>query len=88
VSKARGAPYETEFFFCLGCSIMFSEPGLFTDALDHRKTATSPPVGAPARSIHADAVRARFWTARARRLAGGIEPNSDAILRLRDLYRQ
>ena len=39
---------ETEFFHCLGCSLMFLEPELFTAAPDYRKTATQPPVGAPA----------------------------------------
>ena len=29
--------HETEFFHCLGCSLMFTEPELFTEALVFRK---------------------------------------------------
>lgn len=95
VLKERGALYETEFFHCLGCSLMFLEPDLFTASSAFReeqratvKLEAGPNSGAPNQALGAQSMRSRFWYARARRLRGGWEPTSDEVARLRDRYRQ
>lgn len=97
VPRERGAPYETEFFHCIGCSLMFTEPELFTEALvfgkesEDKGSAPSdygPNSGAPAAALDQQALRYRFWRAKARRERGGWEPTSDDVLRVRDRYRQ
>src|SRR5687768_7575060 len=49
VPKSRGAPYETEFYHCLGCSVMFLEPELFTAARTFSKAVQ--PRGAGAQDV-------------------------------------
>jgi len=88
VPKERGAPYETEFFHCLGCSLMFLEPELFAAANEYRETSPQHIEGAPGVALRSDAIRSRFWAARAKRENGGLQANSEAILRVRDRYRQ
>lgn len=92
VPRDVGAPYETEFFHCLGCSAMFLEPELFTAAPEHRKSAPAAwPIGAAERSMLSQRIRVRFWIAKARRLCGGdggMDPSDEEILRVRRRYRQ
>jgi hypothetical protein len=97
VPRPQGAPYETEFFHCLGCSLMFTEPALFTEALVFRTQQDAkadapdecgPNSGAPAAALDQQALRYRFWHAKAKRERGWWEPTSEEVLRVRDRYRQ
>jgi hypothetical protein len=97
VPRQHGAPYETEFFHCLGCSLMFIEPELFTEAPVFRKLqdekaeaapSYAPNSGAPATALDQQALRYRFWKAKAKRERGWWEPTNEEISRVRDRYRQ
>ena len=98
VPRQRGAPYQTEFFHCLGCSVMFTEPELFTAApafqMEQARIAKEDaardhvPGGLAARaSLRSQALRYRFWHAKAKR-EHGWEPTSEQVLRVRNRYRQ
>lgn len=73
--------YETQFFTCLGCTMIFVEPRLFAEA--HRVRELFPALAASmshqvsARSL---ALERRFWEARAKRRNGGI-PASEATIK-------
>lgn len=93
VLRERGAPYETDFLCCLGCSAMFIDPELFTAATEFREEvekASHATVGAlsPGAALQSHALRTRFWIARAKTLNGSWEPTSEQVLRLRERYRQ
>ena len=55
VKKPNGAWYQTEFFKCFGCSVMFTNPADFTKQKQHIRNPhellsnyqTQPPVGDP-----------------------------------------
>jgi hypothetical protein len=97
VPRAHGAPYETEFFTCLGCSVMFAEPELLTAAQEFRKEHRvaadavedyGPNSGAPTDALRSQALRYRYWKAKTKRERGGYEPTSEDIVRMRERYRQ
>ena len=76
---------------------MFTEPELFTQALvfreecDEKASAgqdSSPRRGAPAAALDQQALRYRFWHAKAKRERGWWEPTSEEVSRVRDRYRQ
>jgi hypothetical protein len=87
--------YETEFFHCLGCKVMFLEPELFTAApaflTEQQERSRGPEgdtLGAPQEALRSQALRSRLWIARARRERGGWEPTAEEVLRMRNRYRQ
>jgi hypothetical protein len=79
VARPHGAPYQTNFFHCLGCSLMLTEPELFTSAIEFRKQRDEnaavpqeygPSSGAPAAALDQQALRYRYWHAKAKRERG------------------
>ena len=89
--RERGAPYETEFLTCLGCSVMFIDPELFTAGTAFREEITKavkPPGGSPEEALQSQALRYRFWHARAKRQPGVWEPTSEDVRRIRERYRR
>lgn len=90
VPRERGAPYETEFLCCLGCSAMFIDPELFTAATVFRDEVDKAeiPRGAPEKALQSQSLQYRYWLARARRQPGAWDPTSEDVRRLRDRYRQ
>jgi hypothetical protein len=88
VPRQHGAPYVTDFLCCLGCSVMFIDPELFTAATAFRVEVEGAARGAPEASLQSHALHARFWIARAKTLNGGWEATSEEMLRLRERYRQ
>lgn len=93
VPRERGEPYRTDFLCCLGCSVMFIDPELFTTAPAFREEAekaghVAAEARSPNASLQAQELHTRFWLARAKTLGGGLEPTSQEMLRLRDRYRQ
>lgn len=90
VPRPQGDPYATDFLCCLGCSVMFLDPGLFTAASEFRTEVegTVRATGAPGASMQGHALRSRFWIARAKTLGGGWEPTPEEMIRLRERYRQ
>src|SRR5690242_11543750 len=74
VPRPHGAPYQTEFFCCLGCSAMFIDPELFTAATAFREEVAGTERKSdrsPEAAMQAHALRTRFWRARAKTLHGG-----------------
>lgn len=74
-------PYETQFFMCIGCSVVFIEPKLFADALRVRELY--PPLESEMAHLISNeriSIERRFWEARGKRLRGGMDV-SDAIIR-------
>ena len=83
VRLSRGKEeYETQFFTCLGCSALFSEPHLFAQA--NRVRELFPGNGDRVSDVSNErlAIERRYWSARARRLNGGIEPSDTAVVTL------
>lgn len=84
VPRVGGAPYETEFFHCLGCSVMFLEPELFAVSpafRDEQRASAAgevgPNSGAPSEALAAQTMRSRFWyDARADYAAAGSRPRT------------
>lgn len=75
--------YESQFFTCLGCSVMFVEPMLFSDAPNFRALCTRQAsemahVGSNERL----AMERRFWETRAKRLNGEIQAAEARIIEL------
>jgi hypothetical protein len=89
VRKGEHDLYDTEFFTCLGCSVMFLEPELLTLAPDFKRTARAdnPQMCHEVAALH-QARLYRFWEARATRENGGMTPKLEQILRLRSRYRR
>jgi hypothetical protein len=89
VLKGEHKTYDTEFFVCFGCSVMFLEPELFTAAPDFRRTALAdnPQMAHEVAALH-QAREYRFWEARATRENGGMQPKPEQILRLLSRYRR
>jgi hypothetical protein len=82
VERPDGSPYRTELLHCLGCTMMFLEPALFTAAPELRGTFP------PTTMLHEQAARHRhlefrYWEARAKREGGGISPTSEQVNALR-----
>jgi len=83
LSRGREA-FESQFFSCFGCSILFTEPQLFADACEVRKLY--PALESEMAHLVSNerlSIERRFWEARARRLKALGDP-SDA--EIRDLW--
>lgn len=74
--------FATQFFMCLGCSVVFVEPKLLASAARVRELF--PAAGSMSHNDSNErlAVERRFWEARARRLNGGIEAPEHQIVGL------
>lgn len=75
--------YASQFFTCLGCSVIFIEPMLFAKAADVREIYLQP----VAEMAHVDsnerlAFERRFWETRAARLNGEIQATEARIIEL------
>ncbi len=84
VIRAGGARYETEFFFCLGCSTMFLEPECYTRApqVRQRMQQRERPELAYKQSMRRQEFTSRFFENMAKRLKGGFStPAQIAALR-------
>jgi hypothetical protein len=88
VPREPGAPYATQFFHCLGCSVMFVEPELFSVATAFKQDVRPRGEGMQDQRLYSDNIRVRFWMAKAKRENGGLEPTSEQMLKVRDRYRQ
>lgn len=90
VPRQHGEPYATDFLCCLGCSVMFIDPELFTASTVFRVEVegAARAIGAPEAGLQSHALRTRFWLARAKTLGGGWEPTYEQMLRLHERYRQ
>lgn len=81
VERPDGSAYRTEFFFCLGCTMMFREPELFTAAPELRRTfvTSDAPRMAHEVSLMRQELEHRYVRARLKRCGGGMEPTSEQV---------
>lgn len=78
--RGDGCAYDTDFFQCKGCTVMFREPSLFAAALDYRSQAPAaqPTMASDVSQLY-QSLDWRYWEARATRLNGGIRPANEII---------
>jgi hypothetical protein len=62
--------YPSQFFACLGCSVVFIEPELFAQSASVRDLPTAKSAMAHEASLVRQQLEYRFWEARAKRLSG------------------
>ena len=74
--------YPSQFFTCLGCSVMFIEPMLFARAADVREIYLQQAEMAHVDSNERLAFERRFWEMRAKRLNGEIQAAEARIIEL------
>lgn len=82
LSRGRDA-FESQFFTCFGCSMVFVEPQLFAQAADVK--ALFPPLESGMAHLISNerlAIERRFWEARAKRQKSWGNPTDDEIRQL------
>lgn len=89
VMRADGELYQTEFFACWGCTVMFREPELFSAAPSVKDLpyASRGPMAYELSLAHQSFLD-RYWTARVKRENGGREPKPEEVSRARSRYRE
>ena len=84
IERRKGKRYETQFFECLGCSVMFREPELFTlsPALREEIERTPKSTMAWATSHNYQRLVHRYARVSAKRRNGGTEPTAEQVTAL------
>lgn len=80
LSRGKEA-FDSQFFTCFGCSIVFIEPQLCSDA--GKVIELYPAVESEMAHLMSNerlSIERRFWAARGKRLKGGLDV-SDAVIR-------
>lgn len=87
--RAGGKSQRTELHFCLGCTTVFLEPELYTEAPEFKKTAPTklPDMHSDQATLQREMAH-RYWAARAKRDKGGVPQQSAAVFKFRSIMER